>query len=167
MLLAFVSLIQRISDQDPTNILKVLAVVTTVCVTLEVHFGVGRHIIYLDPQQVSAASKFLWVRVPFPTFSACFGKISIAFLLMRVMNRNKFQEIFLWAIIVSLLLINLANAIVTFASCTPVWELWQGPHPNPNCWDPHIQQNNGYAQAGKHPIPSITTTTTTQLTSPF
>ena len=77
---------------------------------------------------------------------------------MRLMNRNKVHEWILWTIITTLLLVNLACTIVTFAQCTPVWELWQGSHPNPKCWDPRIQQNVGYAQAGMflhyHPIQS-------------
>ena len=131
---------------------KVLAVVTTIFVTLEVHFGVGRHIMYLEPNSVTAAVKMIWMTQPFSTFSACFGKISVALLLMRLMNRNRTQEAILWFIIISLIAINLFCTLMTFLQCSPVWELWDGPHPNPHCWDPKIGQDAGYAQAGMLPI---------------
>jgi len=84
--------------------------------------------------------------------SACFGKISIALLLMRIMNRNKPYEIFLWGLIVILFVVNLLLTILTFSQCTPVTYLWDQLNPEVgykgSCWDRHIQQNYGYFQGG-------------------
>lgn len=84
--------------------------------------------------------------------SACFGKISIALLLMRIMNRNKPYEIFLWGLIVILFVVNLLLTILTFSQCTPVTYLWDQLNPEVaykgSCWDPHIQKNYGYFQGG-------------------
>jgi hypothetical protein len=137
-----------LTQSKETNFLQLLAFICTVFVTLEVQFGVGRHIVYLQPPDIVQAVKMIWMTQPFSTMSACFGKISVALLLMRLMNRNKRQELVLWFIIISLFIVNLMCVIVTFSQCTPVWQLWEGPRPNPYCWDPRIQQNFGYAQAG-------------------
>ena len=94
----------------------------------------------------------IWLTTPFSTFSACFGKISIALLLMRMMNRNRPYEVFLWGLIVILFVVNLLLTILTFSQCTPVTYLWDQLNPKVDykgsCWDPHIQRNYGYFQGG-------------------
>ena len=71
---------------------------------------------------------------------------------MRIMGRNKAYEIFLWALIVTLFLVNLLLAILTFSQCTPVTYLWDQLDPEAgykgSCWDPSIQRNYGYFQGG-------------------
>lgn len=95
--------------------LQLLSLICTVFVTVEVHLGVGSHIVYLQPSDVVQAVKMLWIQQPFATMSACFGKISVALLPMRLMNRNKPQELVLWLIIISLFIVNVTCVIVTFA----------------------------------------------------
>ena len=84
--------------------------------------------------------------------SACFGKISIALLLMRIMNENKPYEVLLWGLIVILFVVNLLLTILTFSQCTPVTYLWDQLNPEigckGSCGDPHIQQSYGYFQGG-------------------
>lgn len=71
---------------------------------------------------------------------------------MRIMNRNKPYEIFLWVLIVTLFLVNLLLTILTFSQCTPVTYLWDQLNPEVgykgSCWNPDIQRNYGYFQGG-------------------
>lgn len=129
----------------------VLAIITTVIVTLEVHYGVGRHAAYLTVPHLVKAVQMIWLTAPFSTMSACFGKISIALLLMRIDDRNRSYRIFLWCLIVLLFVVNLLLTIITFAQCTPVYFLWDRlAEPNVSyhgsCWNPNVQKNYGYFQ---------------------
>ncbi|KAF2234782.1 hypothetical protein EV356DRAFT_532582 [Viridothelium virens] len=128
----------------------ILALVTTILVTLEVNFGVGRHAIHLEPQDVISAVKIIWLTVPFSTMSACFGKISISLLLMQIINRNRAGKIFLSCLIITLFIVNLLLTIITFAQCRPVTFLWDKLNPHVGyagkCWSPDVQKNYGYFQ---------------------
>lgn len=116
-----------------------------------VHQGVGRHALYLTEDQRVNAVYMIWLSVPFSPGSAAFGKVSIALLLMRLMNRNRkrWQEVFLWILIFFLFAVNLVLVIVTFSQCTPASFLWERVRmfpPPGSCWAPTIQQNYGYFQ---------------------
>lgn len=127
-----------------------LAVITTCLVTLEVHYGTGRHAVYLSSSDITNSVKIIWLTVPFSTMSACFGKISIALLLMRIMDRKKSTRHFLWFLIIALFIVNLLLTIITFAQCTPVTFLWDRTNPDVSyhgtCWDHRVQQDYGYFQ---------------------
>ncbi|KAK0706041.1 hypothetical protein B0T26DRAFT_625829, partial [Lasiosphaeria miniovina] len=129
---------------------QVLAIITSVVVTMEVHYGVGKHAAYIAPPDLIKAVEWIWISAPFSTMSACFGKISIALLIMRMINRNRAFSAFLWTLIVLLFLINLFLTVITFAQCTPVTWLWDQLNPfagyQGSCWDPNIQKNYGYFQ---------------------
>ena len=124
-----------------------LALICTIFVTLEVHYGIGRHIATLSAYQTMMAVKMVWMTQPFSTMSACFGKISIALQMQRILSRSQNHKNVLCFFIVSLFFVNLLCVIVTFAQCTPVTALWD--RSRGKCWDPVIQQNFGYFQACK------------------
>ncbi|KAK0624997.1 hypothetical protein B0T17DRAFT_466531, partial [Bombardia bombarda] len=149
-------IVRKMGWDDWTMIVAtILAVVASAIVTMEVHYGVGKHAAYIPPPDLIKAVKWIWLSAPFSTMSACFGKISIALLIMRINgNRNKPYTIFLWVLIVLLFIINLLLSIITFAQCTPVYWLWEQLNPisamqgggGGSCWDPNIQKNYGYFQ---------------------
>jgi hypothetical protein len=61
-----------------------------------VEYGVGQHAVYIEPSNLINAVKWIWLSTPFSTMSACFGKVSIALLLMRILGtRNKGYTYFL------------------------------------------------------------------------
>ncbi len=117
---------------------------------MEVHYGVGRHAVHIPPPDLIKAVQWIWISAPFSTMSACFGKISIALLILRMINRNRAYSVFLWSLIVLLFVINLVLTIITFAQCTPVEWLWDQLNPmagyTGTCWHPDIQKNYGYFQ---------------------
>lgn len=123
-----------------------------------VQYGVGQHAAYIEPPTLIKAVKWIWLSTPFSTMSACFGKVSIALLLMRILgNRNKGYTIFLWVLIALLIIINVLLSIITFAQCTPVTYLWDQLNPmagyKGTCWDPNVQKYYGYFQGGtSHPL---------------
>ncbi|KAK3320367.1 hypothetical protein B0T19DRAFT_468682 [Cercophora scortea] len=144
-------IVRKIGWDDWTMVIAtILAIVVSVVVTMEVHYGVGSHTVHIPPPHLIKAVEWIWISAPFSTMSACFGKISIALLILRMINRNKAYTIFLWALIILLFMVNLLLTVVTFAQCTPVPWLWDQLDPaasyKGSCWDPSIQKNYGYFQ---------------------
>ncbi|KAI1138504.1 integral membrane protein [Hypoxylon sp. FL0543] len=144
-----IAILKRTGWDDWTMVVAVvLAIITDVIVTLMVHHGVGRHALYLEEEQRVNAVYMIWLSVPFSPGSAALGKISIALFLIRLINRNRLQKSFLWALIFLLVIVNLILVVVTFAQCTPVTFLWErvGTGAHGTCWAPTVQQYYGYFQ---------------------
>ncbi|KAI4858816.1 hypothetical protein F4820DRAFT_441582 [Hypoxylon rubiginosum] len=142
-------IIKKIGWDDWIMVIAVvLAVITDIIVTLMVHYGVGRHAFYLEEDQRVNAIYMIWLSVPFSPGSAAFGKVSIALFLMRLINRNRRQALFLWGLIFLLVVVNLVLIVITFAQCTPVTYLWDRVRnvSQGTCWAPTVQQYYGYFQ---------------------
>ena len=128
---------------------QVLSIATSIVNTLQVHYGVGRHLVYLiqDPARLEKALMYVQFSQPFSTFSSCFAKISVALLLMRLMARNRTRELFLWFIIGLLLVVNTVFNIVTFTQCRPVRYLWSVVRDG-HCINGDVNTDLGYLQGG-------------------
>lgn len=114
--------------------------------TAEVSYGAGRHYEALDPLEKMMAVKLNWISQPFTIFSCGVGKISIAFLLLRIMAKNKFREWFLYVLIALLVIINAICVSFIFAQCSPTRKLWE-PSISGSCMKPYIQRDVGFFQA--------------------
>lgn len=123
-------------------------------VTVAVHDGFGKHAVYVVPAtDLVGAIKYFWLASPFAIMSTCFGKISIALLLMRIVNRNRLYIVILWTIIVMLLAVHIVVIAVNFSQCVPANWLWEqfsttttetGTCPLPK----EVQIKYGYFQGG-------------------
>ena len=111
--------------------------------------GVGRHFLYLSPDQATKSIEYLIISQPPATLSTCFGKISVALLLLRIMNRIRAQAWFLWFIIISNLLIVIVFNIVEFTRCTPVQYIWNKSLSGGQCIVPDPLEPLGYLQGGE------------------
>ncbi|KAI1170330.1 integral membrane protein [Nemania sp. FL0916] len=139
-------IIKKFGWDDWTMVLAVaLALATNITVTLMVHYGVGRHAAYLNPGQLSNALYMVWLTIALSTASAAIGKISIALLLIRLINRSRWRDTFLWTLISLLIVVNALLIIVIFVQCTPVIKLWDPTVPGA-CWSPTIQLDIWYFQ---------------------
>lgn len=61
------------ADPYPTRLDQILAVITSVVVTMHVHCGVGKHAAYISPPDLVQAVPWSWLSVPLSTVSACWG----------------------------------------------------------------------------------------------
>lgn len=137
----------------PIRLNQILAFLTSVVVTMQVHYGVGRHAAHIPPPQLVKAVHWIWLSTPMSTQAACWGKISISLLILRMFTRNRAYTIFLWTLIFLLFIINIVLAIITFVQCTPASWLWDQLNPTiagyrGTCWNPSIVKNYGYFQGG-------------------
>ncbi len=100
-------------------------------------YGIGRHIYYLDHDDGILATKLDWLCQAFVIPALTLGKISVAFLILRI-SITKWHAYFLHTINVILLLINIPLIIWTYAQCQPPSLLWD-PSLAGACEDPRMQ----------------------------
>ncbi|KAL8895756.1 MAG: hypothetical protein Q9207_008025 [Kuettlingeria erythrocarpa] len=100
-------------------------------------YGIGRHIYYLDHDDGVLATKLDWLCQAFVITALTIGKISVAFLILRI-SITKWHAYFLHTINVLLLLINIPLIVWTYAQCQPPSLLWD-PSLAGACEDPRKQ----------------------------
>ena len=133
-----------------------------------VHYGIGRHVVYLEPVQLLQATK--WNRVgQMPlVISTMFTKLSISLFLYRIFATKRVWRWALYPIIVLNIIGNLASFTTILPQCSPVDKLWNPTVPG-NCWDPKTQIDIGLFQGGKSFCPKhfIDKTNISQAVSVF
>jgi hypothetical protein len=108
-------------------------------------YGLGRHAATLQMPDVIHAMKLVWIAFQFTPSAEATGKISVAFLLMRV-TTNKYWKTFFVTLIVLNILINIGMMFSILMSCWPVRMLWD-PRVSGHC---NIKERNimSYVQGG-------------------
>ena len=118
--------------------------------------GGVRHIQYIPESTLSFVMKLQYVNQTFGILCVWFGKISVALLLLRLIETTSiWRRWFLWACVAIYSVLICACLIVEFAHCAPVKALWQLQllrTGRARCWDPKVMLNVNTAQGGK---PSI------------
>ncbi len=135
-------------------------IITGILTTEAVHWGFGRHIYYLTPEQLAHAIKWSYITAPFAFMSLVFGRVSFAVSLIVIIGTKKWRRWLLWFVIVSQFIVNLILIGVGFGVCTPAHKYWDRKTPG-TCLNPSIHRNLGYAQGGMHntirfPVPLLT-----------
>ncbi|MCJ1371838.1 hypothetical protein MMC20_003058 [Loxospora ochrophaea] len=109
--------------------------------------GGFRHVYYLKSNMdlVFYVTKFNWISQPPIIIALATSKISVGFLILRVMGHSKWRKRFLYFTMVTCFIGNALSAIFTFAQCNPPKALWstiQG-----KCWDPATQSDYAIASS--------------------
>ena len=102
-------------------------------------YGIGRHTVYLTHENAVYATKLDWLCQAFVITALTIGKVSVAFLILRL-SIIKWHRFFLHTINVILLLINIPLIIWTYAQCKPTALLWD-PTVKGKCQDPMMQSD--------------------------
>lgn len=130
-----------------TDLSQALTLAFSVLWTVLGHLGGCRHLYYLerDPLQAIKASRINWITQPVAIYALAFGKISVAFLILRIMGKSKWRRAFLiyGAMIGSFILCTTAT-ILTFVQCRPVAALWDPElvaMGKATCWPTHRQSD--------------------------
>lgn len=93
------------------------------------------------------ATKFDWLSQAFVLTALSLGRISVAFLILRVSN-TKWHFYFLHTINIILFLLHAALIIWIYTQCRPVARLWNSRVPG-TCQDPKTQLNYTLFLAGE------------------
>lgn len=106
--------------------------------TVMVGHGGARHIYYLTPSQLSNAVKFNWIAQAFGITIVGTGKVSTAFLMLKIMGpKTVWRKWFLYVSVVLTLIFTILAALFAFVQCDPPRALWEKV-PGAKCWDPKI-----------------------------
>ena len=94
----------------------------------------AEHLYELRLTQIAAVVKFNWLARPFGVRVLAFGKISVAFLMLRLMGPSaRWCRWFLHINIVLMFLINAISYIFTYTRYNP-----QGKVTRSRCWNPLV-----------------------------
>jgi len=75
-----------------------------------IHWGIGRHIQYLELAQIVTAVKFeILAQQPWGILAPTFARVSFSFYLMRFVGQSKPMKWALWQVIVVQTVVNLAT----------------------------------------------------------
>ena len=115
-----------------------------------VHYGLGKHIYSLSPEQIHQAVKWNYIQsLPLGLAAMC-TKISIFIFLRRIFLTTQTKWTWTWSLhFINGVNIaaNLASATTELAQCTPVTKLWDPSVPG-SCWPPSTQAAVGIFQGG-------------------
>jgi len=107
-------------------------------ISMVAYGGVGRHIMWLETNDLTALTTFLKMQIPFTILYALavtFPKLAILGLYLRVFIQKRYR-ITSYVLIAILSSSCLSVVIVTFVQCTPVSYLWDPTaHPDGHCID--------------------------------
>ncbi len=93
------------------------------------HHGLGRHIYYLEPDQITQTFMWLWAAEPTNLFAVFLVRLSISLFFLRLIPPKK---IYLWIIrgtIVALILSDVFVSINYFFECRPIRKVWEPTTP--------------------------------------
>lgn len=105
------------------------------------------------PDNVADVLFLNWLSQVFGILGVAAGKISVAALLLAIIQLTelRWQRIFLWVVPITLAsLIAIACSTLTFAQCTPAKALWD-QRVEGKCIDPHVMSSFGTFTGGKSP----------------
>ena len=99
--------------------------------------GNGRHPYYLTEAQLSKSIELNTIAIVPGLMAYSVPKVSVACLLMRLLNPGKYQRWFLYTISIGIIPISMIDAIMLFVQCSPVRGLWDS-NVTPICWSPFV-----------------------------
>lgn len=113
--------------------------------TGSVHWGLGKHIQFLEPENISQTIKWVYICEFFSIMAPGFGRISFALLLLNIVPPAAWRRRFLWTIIACQFIVDVSTVIISFSQCQPMQKFWDHTVPG-NCWNPKVQEYTGFFQ---------------------
>ncbi|KAJ5972924.1 uncharacterized protein N7479_002842 [Penicillium vulpinum] len=103
---------------------EILAIVSTVFLTLSVKHGFGKNLRTLPPTDKEAVLKNIAIQVPIVTFSTTFARSAFILYLLPLLGTNKYYQVALWTIWAIQFAGNAASAVLPLSICRDVAALW-------------------------------------------
>ena len=116
----------------------------TIDVSIMAASGGARHAYYLSEPQLLYVTKLGYVAQPIATVAQGLSKISVAFLLIRILGSviSTFRKRSLWLIIIITAVNTVMQAFLTFYQCHNPEALWNPVLAKTTyCWNPSVQAN--------------------------
>ncbi|KAI2467185.1 hypothetical protein F4781DRAFT_402863 [Annulohypoxylon bovei var. microspora] len=142
------TIIRKLSLDDYIIIITTLLNITnSVFLTISSHWGLGKHIQALisKPWAIMYFEKWVYLCEGPAIMSPGFGRISFAFLLLRLTPPSKTRRILLWAVICIQFIADAVTVIIIYAQCKPIQGFWDKTI-EAKCWPAYTQVYAGYFQ---------------------
>lgn len=157
MLITWVCLLLHIfifTSTAPAKPRQIVFVPLTILLSILCFQGGTRHLVYLaeDPAHMTEVVKMNWIAQPLAIFCLGSGKIAVAFLILRLLNRASVWRRWSLYIASAWTLINTILMITfTFVQCENPAALWDEKVKNTTkCWDPSVQSSFSIYGAAVH-----------------
>lgn len=124
---------------------QVLALGNSALVTISVNWGLGKHIEFLNPENISNSLKWALFAELFGVMSPCIGRISFALLLLNILPPGVRRRRFLWTIIGCQFVVDVVCVTIAYCQCKPL-EKWWRPQIEGTCWPQEVQEYIGFFQ---------------------
>ena len=152
MVLAWVSVFNKDISVKMLSIFKITISVSNSVASYYLVRGGGRHLFYLNPNQITLILKWSFLNSPIAFMSAVFGKSSVAIFLLRIIGpvstwRRRFiygNFILYWATTVVVIVVGIVR-------CSPVRSVWEKV-PGSTCKNPNVLVSLSIFQGGKNPL---------------
>ncbi|KAL5397406.1 hypothetical protein PMIN06_003653 [Paraphaeosphaeria minitans] len=131
----------------------------TVLVCMFSFDGGTRHLAYLieNPDHLVYVTKLNWIAQPLAIFCLGSGKIAIAFLILRLLNRaSVFRKWSLYVAVAWTTINTVLMILFTFIQCENPAALWdQSLKETTKCWDPKVQSSFSIYGASVHALTDL------------
>ena len=99
--------------------------------------GMGRHIYYLKPDQITQTFMWLWTAEPTNLFAVYLVRLSIGLFFLRLIPPKKIYLWVIWGTIAALTVSDIFVSIVYFFECRPIRKVWEPETPG-TCFSPEV-----------------------------
>ncbi|RYP63323.1 hypothetical protein DL769_006995 [Monosporascus sp. CRB-8-3] len=139
-------ILRKVSVDDYVILLTLLlGIGNGIFLTISYSWGLGIHIEFLTKVQIMYTVKWVYLCELFAIMCPGFGRISYAFLLLKIIPPSKRRRRFLWAIIWIQFAVDIGTVAISFAQCRPMEGFWNR-NIEASCWPPYVQQHVGFFQ---------------------
>ncbi|KAI1076746.1 hypothetical protein F5B20DRAFT_572600 [Whalleya microplaca] len=118
----------------------VLQIVYQACITVLVHWGLGKDSTNLTTEELIMTKKWTWVSAPFANLVSLCARISIVIMLIRIFETRKWFKWFLVIFTTVLGIVDILALIFVWVQVTPIEALWNINIPATQHLDPGVQQ---------------------------
>ncbi|KAI0481371.1 integral membrane protein [Xylariaceae sp. FL0804] len=141
-----IRILRKVSIDDYIILITMLiGIGNSVCITMSYSWGLGTHIEYLQLPEITYTVKWVFICEVFGIMCPGFGRISYAFMLLRLLPPSKVRRNLLWVIIGIQYVVDVATICVNFAQCKPISGYWDKTV-EANCWPATVQTSVGFFQ---------------------
>lgn len=119
---------------------------------MQVRYGVGRHVYYLEENQILKCLKWASIGDVFGALMVAIPKFGVVIFLDKCLSQVRRPSLrALYALAAFLVVITIIDIFLLFFQCRPVYAPWTAGV-EATCWDPRIAVDFSYVVGGK-PIP--------------
>jgi hypothetical protein len=149
MLSSFVRLPKTTFPIVDANMMEACAVIGGVLTTKSYQWGLGRHLYYLNDEQIIQTLKYATLQAGFTCASSAFARTSFCLFMLGFVTDNRFIQSCLWLSIFAQAIASLVFIVITYSACgTHIAAEWDY-HVQAHCLGLEVLKHNTYFLFGR------------------